>query len=227
MPALARSLRPLGALDTRGMVEDIARHIRAYPRFGFDQHLVGKLAHGSQLAAHAGRYANKLLFGTTATHPQRVDYEYEQPGTASIFLFCEPLTGWRQVTVRDRRTRADWAQEVEHLLRTRYPDAEKVLLVCDNLNTHTKGAFYEVYLPEKARKLVRPEAIAHNLPIGSGLIESGHKHLFHARLKIPGAAWLPNNADHIAQLRVLTANLAWEQLWNSPKPPSPLHNPSS
>lgn len=55
----------------------------------------------------------------TKGHPRRVDYEYERAGTASIFMFCEPLSGWRQVSVRDRRTKVDWAQEVEELLRTR------------------------------------------------------------------------------------------------------------
>src|SRR5476649_2187425 len=74
----------------------------------------------------------------TKRHPKRVDYEYERAGTASLFLFCEPLLGWRFVSVRERRTKIDWALEVEELLRTRYASAEKVILVCDNLNTHTK-----------------------------------------------------------------------------------------
>src|SRR5580692_9159650 len=87
----------------------------------------------------------------TKDHPRRVDYEYERAGTASIFMFCEPLSGWRQVAVRERRTKIDWAREVEELVRTRYGPAEKVILVCDNLNTHTKGAFYEAFEPEKAR----------------------------------------------------------------------------
>ena len=91
----------------------------------------------------------------TKEHPRRVDYEYERAGTASIFMFCEPLSGWRQVTVRERRAKMDWAKEVEELLRTRYAPAEKVILVCDNLNTHTKGAFYEAFEPEKAREIVR------------------------------------------------------------------------
>ena len=91
----------------------------------------------------------------TKAHPRRVDYEYERAGTASIFMFCEPLSGWRQVAVRERRTKIDWATEVEELLRTRYAAADKVILVCDNLNTYTKGAFYEAFEPEKARTLVR------------------------------------------------------------------------
>jgi DDE superfamily endonuclease len=91
----------------------------------------------------------------TKTHPRRVDYEYERAGTASIFMFAEPLAGWRQATAREQRTKSDWAQEVAALLDGRYADCEKVTLVCDNLNTHTKGAFYEVFAPEKAREYVR------------------------------------------------------------------------
>src|SRR5580704_337527 len=91
----------------------------------------------------------------TKTHPRRVDYEYERAGTASIFMFCEPLLGWRQVCVREQRTKIDWALELAQLLRGRYAKAEKVLLVCDNLNTHTIGAFYEAFEPTEARSLVR------------------------------------------------------------------------
>jgi hypothetical protein len=91
----------------------------------------------------------------TKKHPRRVDYEYERAGTASIFMFCEPLAGWRQVSVRERRTKVDWAQEMESLLRTCYQSAEKVILVCDNLNTHTRGAFYEAFQPTTARALVK------------------------------------------------------------------------
>jgi hypothetical protein len=97
----------------------------------------------------------RVPIGATTPHPRRVDYEYERAGTASLFMFCEPLAGWRQVTVRDQRTKGDWALELEELLRTRYAKAEKVVLVCDNLNTHTKGAFYEAFPPEKARSILR------------------------------------------------------------------------
>ena len=75
----------------------------------------------------------------TPHRPRRVDYEYERAGTASVFLFAEPLAGWRQATARARRTKADWAVEVAGLLEGRYAECEKVILVCDNLNTHTKG----------------------------------------------------------------------------------------
>jgi hypothetical protein len=91
----------------------------------------------------------------TPDHPQRVDYEYERAGTASIFMFAEPLSGFRQATARQQRTKVDWAVEVAALLDTRYADCDQITLVCDNLNTHTKGAFYEAFAPEKARALVR------------------------------------------------------------------------
>ncbi len=91
----------------------------------------------------------------TKEHPQRIDYEYERAGTACIFMFAEPLSGWRQVRARPQRTKVDWALEMEALLCTRYADAEKVKLVCDNLNTHTRGAFYEAFEASKARELVR------------------------------------------------------------------------
>ena len=91
----------------------------------------------------------------TADHPRRVDYEYERAGVASLFVFCEPLVGWRQVSVRERRTKVDWAVEVAALLTGRYATAEKVILVCDHRNTHTLGAFYEAFDPATARALVR------------------------------------------------------------------------
>ena len=91
----------------------------------------------------------------TENHPQRVDYEYERNGTASIFMFAEPLSGWREASARPRRTKTDWAIETARLLEGRYAECEKITLVCDNLNTHTKGAFYEAFAPERARALVR------------------------------------------------------------------------
>jgi hypothetical protein len=91
----------------------------------------------------------------TTKNAKRVDYEYERAGTATIFMFTEPLAGWREVSVRERKTKIDWATEMARLLEGRYAACEKVILVCDNLNTHTKGAFYEVFEPERARSLVR------------------------------------------------------------------------
>lgn len=81
----------------------------------------------------------------TAEHPKRVDYEYKRAGVANVFMFAEPLASWRQVSVRTQKTKVDWASEMGALLEGRYADCEKVIVVCDNLNTHTIGAFYEVF----------------------------------------------------------------------------------
>lgn len=97
----------------------------------------------------------RQAIAATKNHPQRVDYEYERAGTASIFMFTEPLVGWREATARAQRTKVDWAFEMAYLLEGRYATCDKVTLVCDNLNTHTKGAFYEAFDPERARALVR------------------------------------------------------------------------
>ena len=105
----------------------------------------------------------------TAQHARRVDYEYERAGTASLFMFTEPLRGWRRVRVRKQRTKVDWAWEMATLLRTRYAKAEKVTLVCDNLNTHTMGAFYEAFAPEQARELVRRLVFCYTPKHGSWL----------------------------------------------------------
>lgn len=105
----------------------------------------------------------------TKDHPERVDYEYERKGTASIFMFAEPLSSFRQATARPRRTKVDWAIEVAHLMDTRYADCETVTLVNDNLNTHTKGAFYEAFPAEQAREYVRRLNIVHTPKHGSWL----------------------------------------------------------
>lgn len=97
----------------------------------------------------------KVPIPATKDHPKRVDYEYERAGVANIFMFAEPLNGWREVRVRERKTKIDWATEMARLLEGRYADCDKVIVVCDNLNTHTKGAFYETFAPEVARSLVR------------------------------------------------------------------------
>jgi hypothetical protein len=105
----------------------------------------------------------------TAKHAKRVDYEYERAGTANIFMFTEPLAGWREVAVRVTKTKVDWAVEMARILEGRYADCEKVILVCDNLNTHTKGAFYEAFDPERARQLVRRIEFRHTPKHGSWL----------------------------------------------------------
>lgn len=97
----------------------------------------------------------KQPIAATKKHPRRVDYEYKRAGVANIFMFAEPLALWRHVAVREKKTKVDWATEMAKLLEGCYAECEKVIVVCDNLNTHTKGAFYETFGPERARTLVR------------------------------------------------------------------------
>lgn len=83
----------------------------------------------------------------------RQDSEYVRHGTCSIFVWVEPLAGRRRVNARPQRTRIDWAHEIDRLLSLDYPHAERVVLVMDNLNTHTLGSLYEAFPPAKARAL--------------------------------------------------------------------------
>ena len=101
--------------------------------------------------------------------PRRVDYEYERAGTANLFVFSEPLTGWRRVRATPRRTKGDWATEIHTLLTDRYANAAKVILVLDNLNTHTLGALYDAFPPAEARRLAERLELHYTPKHGSGL----------------------------------------------------------
>jgi hypothetical protein len=84
---------------------------------------------------------------------QRVDYEYQREGVADLFMFFEPLVGKRFVQVTDQRTRIDWAHAMKYLADEVYPDAEKIVIVMDNLNTHSPVSFYQTFEPEEALRL--------------------------------------------------------------------------
>jgi DDE superfamily endonuclease len=84
---------------------------------------------------------------------RRMDSEYERKGTCNLFLFVEPLRGWRRVWVTDQRRKVEWAYCVKELLDVHYPDAVKIRLVCDNLNTHTGGSLYQAFPPQEAKRL--------------------------------------------------------------------------
>jgi transposase len=86
--------------------------------------------------------------------PRRVDYEYQRNGTANLFMFFEPFRGQRQVKVTNTRTRVDWAKAMKELSDEIHPEAEKIIVILDNLNIHTPAAFYLVFEPEEARRLV-------------------------------------------------------------------------
>ena len=120
--------------------------------------------------------ASKQLVGEVAEpipakpgRPERVDYEYVRNGTANLFMISEPLAGWRHVEVTDRRTAVDFAEVVRALVEEVYPEAEKVVLVMDNLNTHKVASLYEAFPPERARRIAERLEIHHTPKHGSWL----------------------------------------------------------
>src|SRR5882724_661256 len=102
-------------------------------------------------------------------HGQIIDHEYVRNGVAEIFLEVEPLTGRRHVAITEHRTRKDWAAFIKGMLDERYPQATKVRLVMDNLNTHSPASLYETFQPEEARRLARRLEIHYTPKHGSWL----------------------------------------------------------
>ena len=103
---------------------------------------------------------SKQLIGETRTpvpaqpgQPARYDYEYRRNGVMNLFMMFEPLAGRRQVNVTDRRTKTDWAKCIRELVDETYPDAEKIVLVMDNLNTHSPASLYEAFEPSEAKRI--------------------------------------------------------------------------
>lgn len=106
--------------------------------------------------------SSKQLIGEVSTpipaapgHPVLMDDEYVRNGVAEIFMEVEPLAGVRHVEVTERRTRIDWAHQIRNMLDLRYPDAERVILVMDNLNTHSIASLYEAFPPAQALRLAQ------------------------------------------------------------------------
>lgn len=88
-------------------------------------------------------------------HPERIDYEYEHNGTASVFMFVAPFENWRRVSVREHRTKRETAEEFEQLVMRDFKHAKKITIVLDNLNTHTKGSLYTRFPPNYCREILR------------------------------------------------------------------------
>lgn len=99
----------------------------------------------------------------------RIDYEYVRLGTANLFLFFEPLRGWRHLRVTARRTKHDWAYAMRDLVDVYYPHAVKIRLVLDNLNTHVGGALYDAFPPAEARRILERLEIHYTPKHGSWL----------------------------------------------------------
>lgn len=119
---------------------------------------------------------SKQLVGETRTpipatpgQPERCDYEYVRNGVGNLFMFFEPLAGWREVKVTERRTMVDWAEATRELVDVHYPEAEKIVLVMDNLNTHGIGSLYEAFPPAEAARIARKLEIHYTPKHGSWL----------------------------------------------------------
>lgn len=114
-----------------------------YPVVGFDES-------SKQLVAET-----RLPLPLAPGQPERFDTEYVRNGTANLFLLCQPLAGWREVAVTERRTKADFAQQMQVLVDRRFPTAKRIRIVLDNLNTHTPASLYEVFPPAEARRILK------------------------------------------------------------------------
>ncbi len=85
---------------------------------------------------------------------EHVDFEYKREGVADMYMIAEPLSGTREVLIKDSHNRLDWAETVAHIVEEMYPNAEKITLVQDNLSAHKRSALYELFNPERARKII-------------------------------------------------------------------------
>jgi transposase len=101
--------------------------------------------------------------------PEKRDCEYERGGVVNLFMFMEPLAGRRWVDVTERRTKVDWARRIKELVDVRYPEAERIVLVMDNLNTHTPASLYEAFDPVEARRIAEKLEIHYTPKHGSWL----------------------------------------------------------
>src|SRR5215467_5867381 len=146
--------------------------------------------------------ASKQLIGETRQplpaepgQPERFDYEYERKGTANLFMISEPLLGWRAVQVTQRRTAKDFAEVVRWLVEEVHCDAEKVVLVMDNLNTHTAASLYEAFPPEQARRIIERLEIHHTPKHGSWL------NMAEIELSVLARQCLDQRIESMAQMR--------------------------
>ena len=134
--------------------------------------------------------------------PSRDDYDYERVGPANVLLFTEPLTGWRTIEISVQRTAVDWAHQIKHLLEDCDPDADKVTVVGENLNTHKIASLYEALAPTEARRLARRLEVHYTPKHGSWL------HIAEIELSVLTKQWLDRRIAEIETLRQETK--AWE-----------------
>jgi hypothetical protein len=152
----------------------------------------------------------KQLVGETRTpipaapgQPERYDYEYVRHGVGNLFMFFEPLAGRREVQVTERRTMVDWAHAVRELVDVHYPEAEVIVLVMDNLNTHGIGSLYEAFPPAEARRIAEKLEIHYTPKHGSWL------NMAESELSILSRQCLDQRLPDLEQLRREVT--AWQQ----------------
>jgi hypothetical protein len=139
--------------------------------------------------------------------PARQDYEYERRGTANMFMVVEPLAGWRHVKVTARRTNEDFALLLRDLSDVHYPDAERIVVVMDNLNTHKLSVLYQVFPPPEARRLQERFEVHHTPKHASWL------NIAECELSVLGRQCLARRLDE--QTRLEREVGAWEEQRNS------------
>jgi hypothetical protein len=157
--------------------------------------------------------ASRQLFGEVRDplparpgSPARADYEYERKGTCNLFMMCEPLRGWRRVRVTDRRTRRDYAECLKELVDVHYPDAQKVVLVQDNLNTHSGGSLYERFAPAEALRILSKIESHYTPKHGSWL------NMAESEISIMGRQCLDRRLD--CQTKLVSEVAAWQNKRN-------------
>lgn len=111
----------------------------------------------------------ELALPMSPGHPRREDHHYQRKGVRALFMFFDPIRGWRRVSSRQRRTRIDWAEEVKRLIEQDYPQAARVTLVCDNLNTHDIASLYAAFDAATAHRIARRLRLVHTPRNGSWL----------------------------------------------------------
>jgi hypothetical protein len=154
--------------------------------------------------------ASRQLIGETIRpipaapgRPERIDYEYVRNGTANLFMVSEPLLGWRTVKVTERRTALDFAEVVRWIVEDVHEEAEKVVLVMDNLNTHKIASLYEAFPPERARRIAERLEIHHTPKHGSWL------NMAEIELSVLSRQCLDHRIETAEELRADVA--AWEE----------------
>ena len=137
----------------------------------------------------------------------KIDSEYVREGTCSIFVFTEPLGGIRHSNVRNQRTAIDWAEEIKYLADISYPDAEKIILVMDNLNTHKISSLYKAFPPDEARRIAKRLEVHFTPKHGSWL------NIAEIELNVMTRQCLKRRIDNVSKLK--SELVCWEETRNT------------